>query len=423
MGQLLEKVLSDVNLIAATQKVVDNKGAPGIDGMTVQEGRIYFTKNREEIKEAIRTRTYRPKPVRRVEIPKPEGGKRNLGIPTVIDRIIQQAINQVLTPIYEAQFSDFSYGFRPRRSCHMAIKKSLEYLNEGYNVVVDMDLEKFFDKVNHDKLMRTLSNTIDDSDLLSLIRKYLVSGVMIEGIVVIDEEGTPQGGPMSPLLANIMLNDLDHELTKRGHRFVRYADDFMIFVKSIRAGQRVLESVSEYIEKKLKLRVNKSKSQVDYCNKGIKFLGFGFYYSPRRREIRCRVHDKSIKRIKEKLKNLTLRSWSVSMDYRLLKIRQTVIGWINYYKLADMKKLLKVLDERIRVRLRMCIWKSWKKIRTKQKALIKLGLSKYKAWEYANSRKSYMRVASSFILTTTITNARLKQKGLISMSEYYANIN
>jgi RNA-directed DNA polymerase len=418
MGKLLEQVLSDVNLIEATQKVVENDGAPGIDGMTVIEGQAYLYKHREEIKDSIRTRTYRPSPVKRVEIPKPDGGKRNLGIPTVVDRVIQQAINQVLTPIYEQQFNEFSYGFRPNRNCHMAINKSLEYLNEGYKIVVDMDLEKFFDKVNHDKLMRILSLTIDDGDLLSIIRKYLVSGVMVEGVLMDTEEGTPQGGPLSPLLANIILNELDKELTKRGLRFVRYADDCMIFVKSMRAGERVLESITEFIENKLKLKVNRIKSKVDSCTNGIKFLGFGFYYSPRHRQIRCKVHAKSVKRIKGKLKKLTLRSWGVSLDYRLLKLKQTITGWVNYYKLADMKTLLKELDEMIRVRLRMCIWKSWKKIGTKYKALRKLGLNKQKAWEYANTRKSYVRVASSFILSTTITNVRLRRKGLISMLDY-----
>ncbi|QVK18335.1 group II intron reverse transcriptase/maturase [Mycoplasmatota bacterium] len=422
MENLLELILSNCNLNEAIARVVKNKGAAGIDGMNVEQGRLHFMKHGDEIKRAIRNRKYKPNPVRRVEIPKPDGGVRLLGIPTVIDRIIQQAINQVLSPIFEKQFSDSSFGFRPNRGCHMAIERSLMYLNDGYKVIVDTDLEKFFDKVNHDKLMQILSLTIKDSDLMSLIRKYLVSGIMINGVVIDSEEGTPQGGPLSPLLSNIMLNELDKELTKRGLRFVRYADDCNIYVKSIRAGQRVMESITNFIEKKLKLKVNQSKSKVDYYNKGIKFLGFGFYYNPRHRQVRIKVHPKSIKRIKEKIKKLTSRRWSISLDYRLLKIKQLITGWVNYYKVADMKWLLIKLDEQIRFRVRMCIWKAWKKIGKRFKSLRKLGASRQKAWEYANSRKSYARIAHSFILTTTITNKRLERRGLISMTEYYLSV-
>lgn len=258
--ELLDKVLSEVNLNQAIGKVVKNGGSAGIDGMGVEEGRYYFNKHKEEIIEQIKIRTYKPQPVKRVEIPKPDGGIRNLGIPCVIDRIIQQAINQILTPIYEEQFCDYSYGFRPKRDCHMAINKSLEYLNEGYKVIVDIDLEKFFDKVNHDKLMQIMNNTIKDGDLLSIIRKYLVSGVMVNGVLVNTEEGTPQGGPISPLLSNIMLNELDKELMKRELRFVRYADDANIYVRSIRAGERVMKSITEFIENKLFLKVMNSTS-------------------------------------------------------------------------------------------------------------------------------------------------------------------
>jgi RNA-directed DNA polymerase len=419
---LLNLILSHSNLEQAITKVVENKGAPGIDGMTYDKVRYHFFEHGEGIKESIKNRTYKPLPVKRVEIPKPDGGIRNLGIPTVTDRVIQQAINQVLIPIFEQKFSDSSYGFRPNRDCHKAIKKSLEYLNEGYTVIVDIDLEKFFDKVNHDKLMQILHTTIKDNDLMSLIRKYLVSGVMVDGVVIDTEEGTPQGGPLSPLLSNIMLNELDKELTKRGLRFVRYADDCNIYVKSIRAGQRVMESITEYIEKILKLKVNQSKSKVDYYNNGIKFLGFGFYYCARRKQCRCIVHPKSIKRIKLKIKELTKRSMSIDLERRMLKIKQTVIGWINYYKIADMKTLMIELDGRIRVRLRMCIWKAWKTIQKRRKSLMKLGLSKSKAWEYANSRKSYARVAHSYILSTTLKNKVLEEMGLISMTQYYISV-
>jgi RNA-directed DNA polymerase len=419
---LIDLILNHSNLEQAINKVVENKGAPGVDGMTYDKVRHHFAIHGEEIKEAIRNRTYKPSPVKRVEIPKPDGGVRNLGIPTVTDRVIQQAINKVLTPIFEQQFHDNSFGFRPNRDCHKAIKRSLEYLNEGYTVIVDIDLEKYFDKVNHDKLMQILSLTIQDGTLMSLIRKYLVSGVMVEGVVIDTEEGTPQGGPLSPLLSNIMLNELDKELTKRELRFVRYADDCNIYVKSFRAGQRVMESITEFIEKKLKLKVNQSKSKVDYYNKGIKFLGFGFYYCARRKQCRCIVHPKSIKRIKEKIKELTKRNWSIDLEYRLLKIKQVVVGWINYYKLADMKTLMEELDGRIRVRLRMCIWKAWKTIQKRYKSLMKLGLNKYKAWEFANSRKSYARVAHSHILTTTLKNNVFEKMGLTSMKEHYLSV-
>ncbi len=421
--ELLDLILSEYNLNQAITKVVKNGGSAGIDRMNVEESRLYFNKHKEEIINSIKTRTYKPKPVKRVEIPKPDGGVRNLGIPCVIDRFIQQAINQVLTPIYEKQFSDYSYGFRPNRDCHKAINKSLEYLNEGYTVIVDMDLEKFFDKVNHDKLMQVINNTIKDSDLLSIIRKYLVSGIMINGVVIESDEGTPQGGPLSPLLSNIILNELDKELTKRGLRFVRYADDCNIYVKSLRAGQRVMESITEFIETKLKLKVNKSKSKVDYCYNNIKFLGFGFYYLPRRNEIRVKVHPKSIKRIKDKLKRYTSRSWSVNLSYRLLKLKQVIIGWVNYYRLADMKKMMETLDKFIRRRIRAVIWKSWKRIKKRFESLKKLikmfNLKKTNedAWALSNTRKGIMHTALS--LNNFIPNKTLTDRGLVSMLGYY----
>ena len=308
--ELLDLILEFGNLSQAITRVVENKGSSGIDRMSVEEGRQYFCEHKEEIKKAIRERTYKPQPVKRVEIPKPDGGIRNLGVPCVIDRIIQQAIHQVLSPIYEQQFSEYSYGFRPNRDCHMAINKVIEYLNEGYIYVVDIDLEKFFDTVNHDKLISLLLKTIKDGEVISLIRKYLVSGIMVNSVVIESEQGTPQGGNLSPLLSNIVLNELDKELESRVLRFVRYADDCMIFVKSLRAGQRVMESITSFIEKKLRLKVNKSKSKVALY-KEVKYLEFGFYYSPQHKQIRVRVHEKSIKRIKAKIKELTKRNWSV----------------------------------------------------------------------------------------------------------------
>lgn len=422
--ELLDLILSESNLSQAITKVVKNGGSAGIDGMGVEESRTYFYKHKEKIINQIKTRTYKPQPVKRVEIPKPDGGVRNLGIPCVIDRFIQQAINQVLSPIYEKQFSDFSYGFRPNRDCHKAINKSLEYLSEGYTIIVDIDMEKFFDKVNHDKLMQVINNTIKDSDLLSLIRKYLVSGIMINGVLVNSEEGTPQGGPLSPLLSNIILNELDKELTKRGLRFVRYADDCNIYVKSIRAGERVMKGITEFIENKLYLKVNKSKSKVD-SYKTIKFLGFGFYYSPRHEQIRVRVHKKSIKRLKDKLKVLTSRSWSVELGYRLFKLKQVIVGWINYYRLADMKKLMIEMDSFLRRRIRACIWKAWKRIRKRFNSLkqlikiFKLKKTTEDAWALANTRKGIMQTSKS--LNSFIINKALAQKGLVSMLEYYNN--
>ena len=424
--ELLELILNDNNLTDAIDRVVRNNGSGGIDKMDVVEGRQYFSEHKEEIKNALRKREYKPSPIRRVEIPKPDGGKRKLGIPIVIDRIIQQAIAQVLTPIYEKQFSDSSYGFRPNRDCHMAIKKSLEYINDGYKYVVDMDLEKFFDKVNHDKLMQILNNTIKDGDVLSIIRKFLVSGVMVNGVLIDTLEGTPQGGPLSPLLSNVLLNELDKELEKRELRFVRYADDCNIYVKSIRSAQRVYESIKSFIENKLYLKVNESKSKVDIITNDIKFLGFGFYYSPQHDEVRIKVHPKSVKRIKDKIRTITSRSYNIEMKYRLIKLKQLIIGWVNYFKIATIRKLARSLDRMVRRRLRVCIWKAWK---TPQRRL--RGMRKLKEMfnlktpmelikKIAYTSNSYAKLGER-ILCSVIPNKSLEIKGLISIEEYYIN--
>ena len=425
--ELLELILNDNNLTDAIDKVVRNNGSGGIDKMDVVEGRQYFSEHKEEIKNALRKREYKPSPIRRVEIPKPDGGKRKLGIPIVIDRIIQQAIAQVLTPIYEKQFSDSSYGFRPNRDCHMAIKKSLEYINDGYKYVVDMDLEKFFDKVNHDKLMQILNNTIKDGDVLSIIRKFLVSGVMVNGVLIDTLEGTPQGGPLSPLLSNVLLNELDKELEKRELRFVRYADDCNIYVKSIRSAQRVYESIKSFIENKLYLKVNESKSKVDIVTNDIKFLGFGFYYSPQSDEIRIRVHPKSVKRIKDKIRALTSRSYSIDMEHRIDKINYLIVGWTNYFKVADLKATSRVLDGMIRRRLRVCIWKAWKTPQRKYKALMRLiklfkikRQNKYQIRKIAHSGNNYAKLGFG-ILNVLIPNKSLEIKGLKSILTYYTN--
>ena len=376
--------------------------------------------NRESVNSKLLEGKYNPSPVRRVEIPKPDGGIRLLGIPTVQDRMIQQAIAQVLSKIYEPTFSESSFGFRPNRGAKNAIKQSETYINQGYKWVVDMDLEKFFDKVNHDILMAKLEKKIKDRRLLKLIRKYLESGVLINGIKVSSEEGTPQGGPLSPLLANIMLDDVDKELEKRGHKFCRYADDCNIYVKSEKAGIRVMNSITRIIEGKLKLKVNRDKSAVDIVSKR-KFLGFSFYFAKGGAKIR--IHEKSIKRFKEKVKFITNRNRGISMDLRLLKLNDSIKGWINYFGIADAKRKLMELDQWIRRRLRACIWKQWKKVKTKLRNLIKLGVPKYKAYEYANTRKGYWRISNSPILNATLNNKYFKCMGLISLSNIYQVIN
>lgn len=416
-SDLLEKILSRDNMNSAYKRVKANKGSHGIDGMTVDELLQYLKEHGQGLRQTLLEGRYIPQPVRRVEIPKPDGGKRLLGIPTVVDRVIQQAIAQVLTPIYEKKFSDNSYGFRPLRSAKQAVEKCREYINEGYTWVVDIDLAKYFDTINHDKLIRLLSNDIKDGRVISLIRKYLQSGVMINGVVMETEEGAPQGGPLSPLLSNIMLHELDVELTKRKLCFCRYADDCNIYVKSKKAADRVMESVTKFIEEKLKLKVNKDKSTVDRPWK-LKFLGFSFYRG--KGEYRIRVHEKPLKKFKAKLKELTSRSNAMKMEYRFLKLKQAIVGWVNYFAIADMRDILKTLDEWLRRRIRMCFWKQWKKIKTKHDNLVRLGIPNNKAWEYANTRKGYWRISNSHILSRALTNKYLKEIGLVSMSEIYS---
>ena len=413
---LLERIVDKRNIFEAYKKVVANKGSHGIDGMRVDELLPYLQENYETLKASLLSGKYKPQPVRRKEIPKPSGGVRLLGIPTVVDRLIQQAINQIINPIFDKEFSDSSYGFRPKRSTHMALKQAQKYINEGYRYVVDMDLEKFFDNVNHDLLMHLVSRKIDDKRVLKLIRKYLKSGIMLKGMRVKSEEGAPQGGPLSPLLSNILLDELDKELDRRGHRFCRYADDCNIYVKSKRAGERVLESITKFLEIELKLKVNTEKSAVSSPTQR-KFLGYSFYYG--KGGIRFRVHDKSYGRLKEKIRNITNRNVSMNFNYRIKKLNEIVVGWVNYFKLADMKNKLKELDQWIRRRLRAVVWKTWKLVKTRFKNLMKLGVPKSKAWEYANTRKSYWRISKSPILSKTITNQRLINHGFKSLSSQY----
>ncbi len=418
-NDLMERILTKINMNKAYKRVVRNKGSHGIDGMNVDELLPYLKENGGQLLKDILEGNYKPQSVRRVEIPKPDGGVRLLGIPTVIDRMIQQAIAQQLSLIFDYQFSENSYGFRPGRNAHQAIKKAQEYMNEGYTWVVDIDLEKYFDTVNHDKLMALIARRVQDKRVLKLIRAYLNSGVMVNGVVTRTDKGCPQGGPLSPLLSNIMLDELDKELERRNHKFCRYADDNQLYVKSKKAAGRVMRSVTNFIENKLKLRINRKKSAIGRPWQR-KFLGFSFYRM--KGEIRVRIHPKSIKRIKEKIKTITSRSNAWTMKYRYLKLKQVITGWVSYFRIADMKKIAQNLDSWTRRRLRMCYWKRWKRIRTRFRMLKKLGVKESKAWEFANTRKGYWRISNSPILNRAFTNHRLKRLGYFSFTERYAQV-
>lgn len=415
---LLNQILSRENMLQALKRVEQNKGSHGVDMMPVQNLRQHIVENWLSIKEAILKGTYEPMPVRRVEIPKPDGGVRLLGIPTVTDRLIQQAIAQVLSKVYDPTFSENSYGFRPNRSAHDAVRKAKEYIRDGHRWVVDMDLEKFFDKVNHDRLMGTLAKRIQDKPLLKLIRKYLQSGVMINGVVSSTLEGTPQGGPLSPLLSNIVLDELDKELERRGHKFVRYADDCNIYVKSKRAGLRTMASIQRFIEGKLRLKVNEKKSAVDRPWKR-KFLGFSFTYH---KEPKVRIAKESLKRMKNKVREITSRKMPYPMEYRIQKLNQYLMGWCGYFALADTKSTFLELDKWIRRRLRMCLWKNWKKPKTKIRNLIQLGVPQWQAYEWGNTRKSYWRISKSPILHRTLGNSYWRNQGLKSLEARYENL-
>lgn len=407
---LIDRIVDTENLDLAFKKVNRNKGAAGVDEKDIEATRLYLRENGQEIIQLIREGKYKPQPVRRVEIPKANGGKRQLGIPTVTDRVIQQAMVQRLTPIFERQFSHFSYGFRPNKSAHQAIEQARQYIEEGYNFVVDMDLEKFFDRVQHDKLMSLIAKTISDKPTLKLIRRFLQAGVMVNGVVITNREGTPQGGPLSPLLSNIILNELDKELEKRGHKFVRYADDCNIYVKSIKAGERVKQGVTEFLERKLKLKVNEEKSAVGKPSART-FLGVSFY----RTKTRVYVPKKSKQRLETKLLKLTNRNWGVSMTYRILKINQLIQGWGNYFKVGDIKSYAEDIDKHIRRRLRACLWKQWKKIKTKYKNLRKLGISRENARKSANTRKGYWRNSRNPVINAALSNKYWRQLGLKSL--------
>ena len=417
--ELLEEILTRDNLNEAYKRVYANKGASGVDGVTTEELRKHLEDHKAELLESIRTRKYKPQPVRRVEIPKDNGKMRQLGIPTVVDRVIQQAVSQVLIPIYEQQFSDSSYGFRPGRSCEMAIIRSLELLNDGYDWIVDIDLERFFDSVNHDRLMNILYRTIKDGDVLSLIRKFLVSGVMVGNTFEETKVGTPQGGNLSPLLSNIMLNELDKELEARGLNFVRYADDCNIYVGSEKAAERVMKSVTSFIEKKLGLKVNATKSQIGKPEQ-IKFLGFGYALN-KEGKYHAIPHSLSVDKLKRKLKALTRRNWSITMDVRLEKLKQLITGWVNYFRIAEMKYTLAGIDGRLRARLRVVVWKQWKGPKKRYESLRKLGISKYGA-RIAYSSKGYQVLCKSRTIHTALSNNVFVQRGLVTLSSHYEKV-
>lgn len=413
---LFEFILSPSNLNKAYKTVLRNKGCCGIDKMSCEDLLPWLLANKDELTSSLQEGTYRPNPVLRVEIPKDNGKKRQLGIPTVVDRLVQQAISQVLTPIYERQFSKTSYGFRPKRGCHDALRRAQKTVEDGYKYVVDLDLERFFDTVSHSKLIEILSRTLKDGRVVSLIHKYLRCGVINGGLFETSSEGTPQGGPLSPLLSNVMLNELDKELESRGHPFVRYADDVLIFCTSKRAAHRVRESITRFIERKLYLRVNREKTVVSYV-RGVKFLGYSFYVM--KGKCLLTVHPKSKSKMKSKLKELTSRSNGWGYERRKRKLREYIRGWVCYYRLAQTKRLCLETDEWLRRRIRMCIWKSWKRPKTRVANLKRCGVLDWQAYQWGNTRRGYWRVAHSPILTTAMSNDRLRRAGYANLMDYY----
>jgi RNA-directed DNA polymerase len=388
--QLLELILERRNMLRAMNQVIANKGAAGVDGMTTNQLKGYLKRHWPKIKQDLIDGVYRPLPVRRKEIDKPEGGVRLLGIPTVLDRLIQQAIAQVLEQIWDPTFSEYSYGFRPERSAHDAILQAKTYLLGGYTYVVDMDLSKFFDRVNHDRLMSRLATKIRDKRVLKLIRRYLTAGTMIDGLVSPGDEGTPQGGPLSPLLSNIVLDELDKELESRSHKFVRYADDFRIYCKSKKAGERIEKSITKFVIDKLKLKVNEEKSAVSrpWLRK---FLGFTFISMCGQTKIR--IHRKAIARFKARVRELTKRKCGKSLDQVIKALNQYLIGWWNYYRLTEAKYIFKSLNGWIIRRLRCIVWKQWKNPRTKVRNLKKLGIAHKHAVSCGNARKKPWRMS------------------------------
>ena len=422
---IITKILERDNLNLAFKNVKANKGASGIDELSIEETEKFIKEHKNQIVWQLYNRKYQPQPVRRVEIPKANGGVRKLGIPTVLDRVIQQAMVQVLSPIFEPYFSEYSYGFRPNRCCQMAIIKALEYFNDGYDWIVDIDLEKFFDNVPHDRLLRMVSDVVKDGNVVSLVNKFLKAGVMIQGNYEDTVIGTPQGGPLSPLLSNVMLNKLDKELEARNLHFTRYADDTIILVKSEKAANRVMESITYFIEKKLGLKVNMTKTKICKPN-DLKYLGFGFYKDIKNNTYNCVPHIDSKMKFQRKLKSLTKRSESISLDTRFERLNWLIRGWVNYFKISKMKTFLAKIDSNLRTRIRMIIWKMWKLPKTREDNLVKCGFDRGEARGLANCRKGYMFVAHSKVLQNAITklalskpNKKKGRRGLVFALDYY----
>ena len=414
--KLMDEVLSKDNLNQAYLQVTRNKGASGVDNMTCEEVKDYLKVHGNDLINQIKSREYKPLPVRRVEIPKPNGGVRKLGIPTVIDRIIQQALVQKLTPIFEPTFSEYSYGFRPNRRCQNAIDRALELLNQGYEWIIDLDLEKFFDNVPQDKLIRLVDNMVNDSDITALIHKYLKAGVLINGEFEETTVGTPQGGNLSPLLSNIYLNELDKELERRELHFARYADDCVIFVKTEFSAERVMRNIVTFIETKLKLKVSAEKTHITRPTK-LKYLGFSF---TKQKDIwEARPHQESFKKLFLKLKKLIKRSWSVDLTYRIKKINEVLRGWINYYRQSFMKVKITKIGEWLRNAIRVVIWKQWKVPSKQIPSLVKLGINEEEAKGLTFCRRGYQFIAHSCVVHRAISNSRLKKRGLLDPLEYY----
>jgi group II intron reverse transcriptase/maturase len=418
-SSLWEQFLARENLVRALRRVEQNAGAPGVDGITTEQLGPWLKEHWPTVRGQLDAGTYRPQPVRRVTIPKPAGGARLLGVPTALDRLIQQALLQVLTPVFDPFFHDSSFGFRPGRSAHQAVEMARQSIADGAAWAVDVDLDSFFDRVQHDALMARVARRVHDNQVLRLIRRYLEAGVMADGVKQRSEEGTPQGSPLSPLLANVMLDDLDQELARRGHRFVRYADDLKVYVRSERAGQRVMQSITQYVEQRLKLRVNREKSAVDRATKRP-FLGFAFF--TRNGQIKVRIDPKARERAKARVRELTARNWGVSMDRRIRELNRFTVGWTTYFALADTPSVFDELDEWLRRRLRQIRWKEWKRFRTRWRNLRALGMPERAAREWALSRKGYWRIAGSAPLQRALPNAYWANLGLRGFSDPYRRL-